>query len=340
MRNSTWRVAILLAALTPAAACGIIEDRRPTAARSTPPPPPPTPAVTQAEAKRALALYAARVNNANRRLSPKLAALAATGSTLQLQTSKYKIFKANRLTISPYKYGSALVAAPKFSEHPRWFFAALTDRGGSKPLRDIIVLTQDQPGAPWRAAYTPLTTSPATGPLAAGVDVADFPDVAPQDDASLVLPPARLSGALADVLNRGPRSVDYRSLTLAPWIKTKYRNLREDKTAFQSNGWTGTAAYSSTTMPTYAVRTTSGGALVWSAVELKETFRHTRRGNGITWEHSEWGDLLRPFTGVSTVQKSLNTLERVEVLAYVPPKGKGRIRFLANRWAPISIQGR
>jgi hypothetical protein len=73
---------------------------------------------------------------------------------------------------------------------------------------------------------------------------------------------------------------------------------------------------------------------------LKEAFRHTGRGNGITWKHDEWGDLLRPFTRVSTVKKSLTTVERLEVLAYVPPKGKGRIRFLANRWAPLSIQGR
>jgi hypothetical protein len=326
----------------PVAACGFIEDIRPTAAPTTPPPPPPTPtpAVTQTEAKRALALYAARVNQANRLLSPKLAALATTGSTLQLQNSKYKIFKANKLRTKPYKYGSALVASPKFAEHPKWFFAALTDRGGSQPTRHIIVLVQDRPGGPWRAAYTPLTTSPVTGPLAAGVDVADFPEVAPQDDASLVLPPARLSGALADVLNRGSRSGDYRALTLAPWIKSDYQSLRQFKTSFQRNGWTGAAGYSGTAMPTYAVRTTSGGALVWSAVELKVAFRHTRSGNGINWQHSDWGDLLRPFTGVSTVNKSYNTVERTEVVAYVPPRGKGRIRFLATRWAPISIQGR
>ncbi|MBC6457924.1 hypothetical protein [Actinomadura sp. HBU206391] len=292
------------------------------------------------EAKRALSQYAIRVNRANKRLSPQLAALASTGSTLQMQTAKYKIFKANKLTISPYKYGSPLVASPKFTGHPKWFFAAMTDRGGNTPLRDIIVLVQDKPGGPWRSAYTPLTTAPATGPLARGVDVADFPEVAPQDDASLVLPPGGISGALADVLNLGSRSGHYRSLTLTPWIKTRYRNLREDKTVFKRNGWAGTASYSASTVPTYAVRTTSGGALVWSAIELKEAFRHTGRGNNITWNHDEWGDLLRPYIRVSTAKTSLTTIERLEVLAYVPPKGKGRVRFLANRWAPISIQGR
>jgi hypothetical protein len=128
-------------------------------------------------------------------------------------------------------------------------------------------------------------------------------------------------------------------MRLTDWIKTKYRNVQSDRDAFRRNGWTGSAAYAGAKSPVYAVRTTSGGALVWSAVELTETYRRTRPGKGITWSANGWGDLLRPFIGASAARKSLITVDRVEVLAYVPPKGKGQVRFLANRWSPISIKG-
>ncbi|MGH3389335.1 MAG: hypothetical protein ACRDOO_10705 [Actinomadura sp.] len=341
MLKSTLRAAVLIATLVPAVACGVLnEPFRDEPAPAAPPPPSPEPAVSKAAARRALAGYTALVNQANRRLDPRLAARAATGSTLEMQTAKFKVFKANKIRIEPYKYGSVMAASPLFTGHPKWFFAALTDRGSKPYTRDIVVLVQDQAGGPWRAAYTPLATTPVTGPLARGVDVADFPEVAPPDDPSLVLAPAQLPGALAEVLNQGSRSDHYRSITLAPWIKSRYQSLRGDKKTFQSNGWSGAAGYAAARTPTYAVRTTSGGALVWSAIELRESFRHTRRGNGITWEHDSWGDLLSPFMGRAKANTSLTTVERIEMLAYVPPKAGGKVRFLATRWAPISIKGR
>lgn len=340
MSYRPWRVALLLAALIPASACDLLDGDRPSATRTTAPPPSPTPAVTKEEARRALARYAARINAANRRLSVRLAGAALTGSSLRMQTAKYRVFKKNRLRISPYKYTAALSASPKFTSHPRWFFSALTDKGSRPYTRDIVVLVQDRPGAEWRAAYTPLATSPTSGPLARDIDVADFPDVVPADDASLAVPPGRLAGALADVLNRGTRSPDRPALRLTPWIKTRYRNLRTDRDTFRRNGWTGSAAYAPAASPVYAVRTTSGGALVWSAVELKETFRHVRAGNGITWNTDAWGDLLSPFVGRSSVRRSIASVERTEVLAYIPPKGKGQVRFLASRWSPVSVKGR
>ena len=35
----------------------------------------------------------------------------------------------------------------------------------------------------------------------------------------------------------------------------------------------------------------------------------------------------------------LVTLERAEVVAYVPPKGKGRIQLIGSRWFPPSVTG-
>jgi hypothetical protein len=335
-------LALVLVVSLGAGACGGGEDgARTDAARTTAAPPPPTPALTKAQVGPVLARFTARANLAHKRLDARRAAAAFTGSSLQMAGAKYKVFKANRMRIEPARYGQVLAATPKFSAHPKWFFAAMTDRGGSRPIRDLIVFVQDRPGGPWLAAYTPLDTKRTKGALAPGVDVADHPDVAPLDDPSLAVAPGRVSAALADVINQGTRSAHLRSFSVPDWAKSNRQTLLQDAKTFRAQGWTGTAAYAASAMPVYAVRTTSGGALVWSAIERRDTFRHTRRGNGITWAYESWGgDLLRPFTGRSKVNQTLNSVERIEMVSYVPPRGGGTVRVLATRWAPLSITGR
>jgi hypothetical protein len=336
MPTPPLRALVLICALVPAMACGLLGEH-PSARRR--PAPPPSPALTKHEARQVLARYALRVNLANRWLSPQLATVALTGSALQLQIAKYKVARANHARLGPFKYTAVLSAGPRMTGYPRWFFAALTDTGSRPVTREITAFVQDRPGAQWRAAYAPVTTSHVTGPLAASVDVAAFPEVPAQDDPTLVLPPARLPGALADLLNNGRRSPDHRFIRTDSWIAGSRRNLDEDRAAYLRDGWSGSAAYAPASFPVYAVRTTSGGALVWSAVDLEERYRHIHPGSGFSWRSPIWGDLLRPFIGRSMANRSLTTGERIEFVAYVPPKGKGRVRFLATRWFPFQVKG-
>ncbi|GAA2606262.1 hypothetical protein GCM10010411_45540 [Actinomadura fulvescens] len=289
--------------------------------------------------KGVLTRFAARSNLLHRTLDRRTAATAYTGSSLQMELAKYRVFKANRVRFQQARYGAIVGATPKFSAHPKWFFAAMTDRGTRPAVRDIVVFVQDKPGGPWLAAYTPLATKPVSGPLVPGIDVADVPDVVPPGDPSLAMPPVQVSAALADVINQGGRSPHLRAFAVPAWAKTKRTSLMSDRKTFRSLGWRGEASYSASQAPVYAVRTKSGGALVWTAVELKEDFRRAGGGRGVTWKHSTWGDLFKPFTGRSSMKKAITTVERIEVLAYVPPRGRGKVRFLANRWAPIAITG-
>lgn len=310
-------------------------------ARETPAPPPvPRPALTEQQVAPVLARFAKQSKQARRTLSPKLAAAAFTGSSAQMETAKYKVFKANKVTIKAAKYTSVVGAAPKLTGYPKWFFAAMTDKGSSPVTRDIILFVQDRAGSPWRAAYTPFADKPVKGPVARGVDVADYPDVVPAGDTSLVLPPSQLPAALAQLLDRGKSSPRYKDFTLLSWMKDRTSVLRSDRETFKSTGWTGTVGHHAAGFPTYAVRTKSGGALVWTALDYRRSFKHTKPGGNMTWDHQSWGDLLRPFTGRSTLKKTFTSVERIETLVYVPPRGKGKIRILANRWAPVQIEGR
>jgi hypothetical protein len=331
------RAAVLICVLVPATACGLLGEH--TSARRRPDPPP-SPALARSEADKVLVRYELRANLANRHLSPQLATVALTGSALQLQVTKYRIARANHVRLSPYRYTAALSGEPMMSGYPRWFFAALTDTGSRPVSRVMAVFVQDRSGAQWRAAYTPITTLRVAGTVAAGVEFTDSPEVPAQDDARLALAPARLPGALADLLNNGRRSPYYHSIRTTPWIVGAHKHLGQDRQAYLRDGWSGSGGYAPGPFPTYAVRTTSGGALVWSAVDLRESYRHVHPGKGFTWQSAIWGDMLHPFIGHSAAKRSLTTGERFEFLAYVPPKGKGKVRFLADRWFPFLVKGR
>ncbi|WP_141579010.1 hypothetical protein [Actinomadura sp. WMMA1423] len=334
-------LALALAASMTTGGCGIVGKAKgeADAPAGSAPPPAPAPALTEDQVRPVLVRYTARSNRVHKLLDAKGAAGVYAGSSLQVETAKYRIFKANRLRFKPARYGQILGASPKFTGHPKWFFAVMTDNGANPPVRDHIVFVQDQAGGPWRAAYAPLSTKPVKGAIAPGVDVADYPDVVPGSDASLALAPDQVAPALADAINRGSRSGYIRSFTVPAWAKQKRGSLLQDRRTFRAQRWVGKASYSGSRAPAYAVRTTSGGALVWSAIELTESFRRAGGGAGINWRHKDWGDLLRPFTGRSSMKRSITTVERIEMLSYVPPKGRGTIRVIAFRWAPIRVTG-
>ncbi|MFI6598608.1 hypothetical protein ACIBHX_20305 [Nonomuraea sp. NPDC050536] len=186
-------------------------------------------------------------------------------------------------------------------------------------------------------AYVPFSTT-AKGPLAPGVDVEDFPDVVPADDAGLAVPPGDLANSLADVVSHGTRSPSARLFAFGRLIKSPYQSLIANRKAFQGNGWTGTSRARSAATPVYAVRTKSGGALVWFGLDLEHSYRSKSPNSGMTWQSQNYGDLQKGFGVPSTVRSRLTKVDRNEFLAYIPPKGK--IQVIANRWFPVSIQGR
>jgi hypothetical protein len=88
----------------------------------------------------------------------------------------------------------------------------------------------------------------------------------------------------------------------------------------------------------YAVRTKSGGALVWFALDLLHSYKAGASAAQMTWK-TAYGDLHRGFGVPSAVRSKIERVERTEVVAYIPPKGKGRIQLIGSRWFPLSVTG-
>jgi hypothetical protein len=321
------------------AGCGVLGRTSEPAAPAKPPAPPFTPALTEAEAKRVIARHMLTMNLAQRRLSVTVAARTETGSALELRKTQYKIHKANKLRGYIYKYTSASGASPKFNSYPRWFIAAPTDTGDGKKSRDLMVFVQDQQGGPWRAAYSPASAR-VTGPLAKGIDVPDIAEVVRPDDATLVVPPNRLAAVTADVLSKGKRSPSTPLFQLGGMVTERYKWVLENREVYTELGWKGYYTPVPSSHPVYAVRTTSGGALVWYALDYKTAGRNPGKARELTWETEAWGDLFKPFIGRSKIVSWYKGLERQELVAYVPPQGQGKIRIIAARWAPLALRGR
>jgi hypothetical protein len=329
-----WSVPALLAAVVVLGACSDSASRAGHAAPDRTPPPTPVPAIGKDAAQATVQDYVRSVNRANGDLDPELAAKIETGSAQQIHAAQYKVYRHNDLHYPMVEYAAGVAAAPRFVGYPRWFFAAATDKGSSPATRDLLVFVQRGKDAPWRVAYAPYSGT-ASGPLAPGVDVADTPRLVALDDQRLVVRPDRLASSLAGLLTDGSSAKLFAPGRL---ISTSRDSIAENRRTFGENGWTGTSRAVPARTPVYAVRTTSGGALVWFALDLRHSYKAGASAARMTWK-TAYGDLHQGFGLPSAVRSRVDRVERTEAVAYVPPKGKGRIQVIGSRWFPISVTG-
>lgn len=315
------------------------EDRA-GAVASTPAPAPrpkPAPAISTRGAEDVLKRYLPAISQANAKLDPARAAKVETGSALQLHSAQYRVYRKNGLRYTSVKYVGALGAAPMVTGYPRWFFTAATDKGSKPATRDFLLFVQERSGAPWRVTYAPFSKT-ASGPLASGVDVADFPAVVAADDNLSAIAPGQVPAVLADAVTQGSKSRYAKLVAQDDIFGSARAKIVDNRRIYTSNDWAGTSRAAAAPTPVYALRTKSGGALVWFGLDLLHSYRNEGDTN-MVWQTSTVGDLQRGFGLPSEVTKSITRQERYELVAYVPPKGKGTMRLLASRWFPLSVRG-
>jgi len=309
-----------------------------TVTRPSRPSPTPEPALTPQGAQAVLRLYLAAIVKANGLLNPALAAKVESGSALKVRTARYVVYRRNGLDHGLVRYVDGAADAPKFTGYPKWFFAAAVDNGQQPGKRDFLLFVQDKAGAPWRVTYAPSSTR-TDGTLAPGVDVVDFPAVVSADDPGLAVPPGKLAAALAHALTNGSESPYAAGFASGEVFDAAKGTLADNRSSFRESGWTGVSRAVDAKTPVYAVRTKSGGALVWFALDLRHDYRSKIDSSGLTWDSEAHGDLHKGFSLPSTIQRSIDRVERYEMVGYIPPKGKGRIHIIAGRWFPLSMRG-
>ncbi|RAY12214.1 hypothetical protein DPM19_26195 [Actinomadura craniellae] len=263
------------------------------------------PALTREQARAALDRYQAAANQAGQRLDARPLNDAATGSQLAMEIASLLLHRASRSRWRPFALESPTFYIPRLSGHPRWFAASATTGPGQERLRHALLFVQDAPNGPWRVTADPYPAGEALRDVA----------LDEQGYATAVPAPGRVGEAHAAVLSGAAVPAGAVAMADGPQTGQAYTALGKAQEQFRQAGVTLTSRFTPTRLPAYALRTKSGGTLVWYVLQQHETYRAARPGR-ITVA----GDL----TGLArqrNVRTRLDTTVFVQYLTAVPRKG-------------------
>jgi hypothetical protein len=162
---------------------------------------------------------------------------------------------------------------PRLTAYPRWFVEDGVTHPGGATGGDLFVLVQSQPGGPWRAAYTVTWFGAAPAQLSAvAVDPQGYATAVAPGETSLAAPPGQLPAQYVRLLGgtAGTAAALYApGDATTGWIATQRRVVQEAP----ADGWRASFGYAvPAAAPAYALRTTTGGALVFFAFAQDSTW--------------------------------------------------------------------
>ncbi|ARF55045.1 hypothetical protein [Streptomyces gilvosporeus] len=281
------------------------------------------PAVTKADATKALSRFADGFNKIRRTLDPSLSPKYEAGAMLALDQAKVKaahgLHPQGSPNVQPVTFQDAHFAIPKQTGWPRSFLADVRTNikfGSGDYIRWYLVFGRDSIDAPWRVTYQ------ATFPNNQAPELAldhGFAEAVPAGGASgLAADPGTLSASYADYLNSGKGEVFASGANTDGWRQKRIKD---------ANGVGARILYedSPAGFPPVALRTKDGGALVFFA-----TYYHQQKtvssGMIITVGPDLRGILQGPMKK-KTTQMAISNISTQAVK--VPPKSAGgKVEFL------------
>jgi hypothetical protein len=316
-RSLTAAAAIALVAATLLSGCSAAG--RLVGVQSPPSSPVPGPALEPQQARAIVGRVLVDANQADQARSASIAARVYDGLALQSRTALYQVSTAQGTTVParPASRERPAVLLTRGTAYPRFFFTVLA--GNAKQAPVVSVLTAKDASSAYRIAGSVLLLPGAR-----------LPEVAEPSEGSPVLGPATtglavapgdLAANYAAVLNTGstaPEAALFRPDSFIEQVQKAAAAQRSGVARF------GTYAQSHEPVPgsTLAIRTSNGGALVFTALLRSSTFT-ARPGNTATLPPD-----VRVLTG--EVQASQFTTTAAELLLFVvPPAGKGHASLVA-----------
>jgi hypothetical protein len=336
---------ILAVSVTLLAGCslgGTATGQGGSVARPSSPPPKPAPALAPAEAKRAVAGWVAAFNAAAKRNDVRDVAKLETGNLLEEHRTVLKLFKREDKHFLPLQ-ATSQITIPKFTGWPKWFTATLTTKGyESHP--DRLVFVQPGQGAPWQASMDLVLSNPTVKALGERAESASVTEVVPATDTSLLVAPGRLPGAHADVRLTGTKSRYARLFHVGKSTRqattgNAYTAAKNTRYYFRFVGWSGRMTIKGARQAPYALRTKSGGALVFYAVEQMDAYKRVRGSQEHVWEGAYGMNVYPVLIGKEAAENKITRMSRTSYVAYVPPKGRGKVVILGSLWSTVSAKG-
>lgn len=259
---------------------------------------------------------------------------ASVASVAGLQASK-----TQQKVISPTQYFGSTIAVPHIAGYPRLFLAIthLRSNGTILPYSIYLLFVQDAAGAPWRVAYYPGSAGQVPVPPVARAADGNAPAVT--SSAGLLADPATLNAAIYGHATGQTGSTA--TVPLAPTPELEDQLTAGYASGVQEYNSQGVDVYQTllpATFPIYLIRTRDGGALAFTANEVRDMLVPMHGGGTV---HLPQGTALAALAGNpnGATAPRYSVIRLQMFMSYIPPRnapGNG-VEVLSYADYPISV---
>lgn len=294
------------------------------------------PAVTQAQAGQILERVAATVAQADSTLDATLAGTRLADAMLDERTANYTIrgkFSSQAALAAIPTAPLMLVLPQSMSEWPRSVVTVIADPAKEKDTPVIAVLQQQDAWSPYKLSYLSNLTASSTVPDVAPAEIGARS--VPPESPFLLLPPAQVAAAYADVLQNGDNSASAALFDAeSDEFRAKVQAKRDEQRAQfnQSAAETGTIDFGSLagSYAPVSLATIESGAIVAVSVFETETVKPTTSDATIKLDGDSPNETVQALTGTTSSNKGYETTFSDQLFFYVPNKAAGgKIQLLA-----------
>lgn len=327
--------ALLLTVLTLVAACGTASSSNPGSGTGAADPT----SLSIAQASRLVYAYGAMNNAVNAGYSATLDQRIEESPASVASVAGLAAAKTAGKAISSTQYFGPAIAVPRITGYPRLMLAITHLRSHGTILPDTIYLlfVQDSPNAGWRVAYYPYSTGqvPVPAPAAAGDD--STPAVT--SDSGLLADPTALSAAI--YAHATGQSSGAATVPLAATPELDDQLTAGFTSGVQEYNAMGDNVYRTllpTTFPIYLIRTKDGGALAFTANEVRDVIVPMHGGGHVSLpQGSNEAALAGSPDGATASRFAIVRLQMF--MSYIPPQsnpGNG-VEVLSYSDYPITV---
>ncbi|MDQ1121971.1 glycosyl transferase [Microbacterium trichothecenolyticum] len=293
------------------------------------------PAVTEAQARRIVARVSTTVAQADAALDKTAAATRLTGPALAERETNYTLRAAipDRAALPAIPAEPVQIILPQTTgAWPRTLMTVVESADAATPTTTIMMLTQENPWAEYKAAYV--------GNLEASTNLPELaaPYVGatqvPPDSSFLVMAPQKVAAAYADIINNGQNSASHGAFDTAnDLLLSAIQDNKTKRTDELNQTGQGTAeiSFSASAGPAspIALATLDTGAIVAVNVYESDTAKPTNKDAVIKLDNNP---AVKALTGVDQSATGFTTTYSDQVFFYVPSQGSDdQIRLLGYR---------
>ncbi|WP_433432453.1 hypothetical protein [Nonomuraea sp. CA-141351] len=278
--------------------------------------------------------YVKRNNAANEAMSDKLLAGYEGGSSLVIDKASYASSrKLGDEDYQPFGYARPTFYVPA-SQKP-WFLTTAYWKGKSKTAKEPTYLLFAREGQGWRQMYSPDAFEGNTSkelPQIVRDASGTATEVGQTDTAGLLMSPAAFAkGYAAHLVSKGTAAE--KSHYAADKLTTGAASTRAEMNQYAR---LAESARPATSYPSYALRTTDGGALAFTTIERTRRY-DVRQGPERNYVFQKNNGLLR-----GKYYTYMKMTELIQVVAHIPPKGAelGQVQVVGTYNGIISGSGR